>query len=184
MRVPHVWIANPARFVPLFSYAGEAPRGYQPTVLPRHWPAKRSTDLLDYGLDCSEHLAHTGDTIASFALALDPSDMQALLVCQIGGALIAWLGSGTPGTDYAATWSIGLASGQDIVAPVTITVSAAPGLVAPALPSLSVRPDQAAPLLARDGTPLLPANGALTYAATTHDGAALEVEGGGILTFR
>jgi hypothetical protein len=183
MSVPRAWIANPARFVPLFSYAGEAPRGYQPTPLPRRWPAKRSTDLLDYGLDCRDYLARTGDAIASFALAIDPSDLQALLVCQIGGVLIAWLGVGSVGIDYTATWSIAFASGQDIVAPVTIAVFVTPGLVAPELPSLTVRPNQAVVLVARDLTPLLPAKGALFNAAITTDGAALEVESGGVLLF-
>ena len=119
-----------------------------------------------------------------YSFAIDPPDMQAPLVVNIGGLLIAWLSGGTPGTAYTATWTIILRSGQRIVAPIAITVSAAPALPAPALPVLAVRPDQATALLARDGTPLLPAGGALTSAATTTDGAALEVQSGGVLLFR
>jgi hypothetical protein len=46
-----------------------------------------------------------------------------------------------------------------------------------------VRTDEATPLLAHDGTPLLPAGGALSSAATTTDGAAIEASGG-LLQFR
>ena len=106
------------------------------------------------------------------------------LVINIGGALIAWLAGGTPGTAYTATWTIKLGSGQRIVAPIGITVATAPSPPPPSLPILAVRPSEATPLLARDGTPLLPANGALTSAAITTDGAALEIKAVGILQFR
>jgi hypothetical protein len=49
---------------------------------------------------------------------------------------------------------------------------------------LAVRTDPASALLARDGTALLPACGALLSAATTRSGAALEIEAGGVLQFR
>lgn len=181
MTVP--WIPCRGRFVPLFAYAGSAPRGYRPTLLPRRWPSKRAGDLLDYGLDCREYLAGIGDIIEDFSLAVVPDDLQAPLVVNIGGVLIAWLAGGTVGMAYTATWTIELGSGQRIVAPIGILVSAAPSLPSPSLPTLAVQPDEATPLLARDGTPLLPANGALTNAATTTDGAALKVEGGGVLLF-
>jgi hypothetical protein len=185
MSVPRVWIPCRARFVPLFAYAGAAPRGHLPTPLPRQWPSKRATDLFDYGLDCRDYLAGVGDTIASYGLAIDQADLQASLVVNIGGVLIVWLSGGTPGAAYTATWTIMLRnSGQRIVAPIAIRVLLAPSLPAPELPTLAVRPSQAVPLLARDGTPLLSAGGALSSAATTTDGAAFEVEGGGVLLFR
>ena len=174
---------NPARFVPLFRYAGIGQHGRLPPPLPRRWPDKRANDVLDYGLDCRSWLAGARDTIETYTLAIDPSDMQTQLVVEIGGVLIAWLSGGTPGRNYAASWAITLRSGQQFVAPIAIFVSLAPALLAPSMPTLAVRPSEATPLLAGDGSPLLPANGALSSAATTTDGAVLEVEGGGILLF-
>lgn len=182
--IPRAWVPNPARFVPLFRYAGIGQHGRLPPSLPRRWPDKRASDVLDYGLDCREFLAGTRDTIAEYSLAIDPTDVQAPLVVGFGGLLIAWLSGGTPGTNYTANWEIKLRSGQQVVAPIAILVSLAPSLPAPALPTLAVRPSAAASLLARDGTPLLPANGALSSAATTPDGAVLEVQSGGVLLFR
>lgn len=185
MTVPAVWIANRARFVPLFDYANTAPRGFKPTPLPRRWKAKRATDLLDYGLDCRDYLAGAGDTIASFSLAIDPADMQVPLLVNLGGVLIAWLGGGSAGIDHTATWTLTFGSGQGLVAAIAILVSAAPALPAPALPTLAIRPSETTPLLARDGTPMLPAGGALSSVATTTiDGAAIEIQGGGVLLFR
>lgn len=182
MTVP--WIPCRGRFVPIFAYAGSAPRGYRPTLLPRQWPSKRAGDLLDYGLDCREYLAGIGDIIEDFSLAVLPDDLLAPLVVNIGGVLIAWLAGGTAGTAYTATWTIKLGSGQRIVAPIGILVSAAPSLPPPSLPALAVRPSEATPLLARDGTPLLRASGVLSASATTTIGAALEIESGGVLVFR
>ena len=62
--------------------------------------------------------------------------------------------------------------------PIAILVSFALWLSPPSLPTLAVRSSEVA-LLARDGAPLLPANGALTSAATTCGGAALESRTGG-----
>ena len=182
--IPRGWVPNPARFVPLFCYAGIGQHGRLPPPLPRRWPDKRAADVLDYGLDCRSWLAGTRDTIAAYSLAIDPTDIQVPLVVGFGGVLIAWLSGGTPGTNYTASWTITLRGGQRVVAPIAILVSLAPSLRAPALPTLVVRPGAVTPLLARDGTPLLPANGALSSAATTTTGVAIEVEAGGIMQFR
>lgn len=124
------------------------------------------------GLHCREYLASSGDIIEDFSIATASDDLQAPLVVNIGGDLVAWLAGGTAGTAYTATWTIKLASGQIIVVPIGITVSAAPSMPAPPLPAIAVRASEATPLLTRDGPALLPANGALTRAATTTDGAA------------
>ena len=115
--IPRAWVPNPARFVPLFRYAGIGQHGRLPPPLPRRWPDKRANDVLDYGLDCRSWLAGARDTIETYTLAIDPSDMQTQLVVEIGGVLIAWLSGGTPGRNYAASWAITLRSGQRIRRP-------------------------------------------------------------------
>jgi hypothetical protein len=183
--IPRAWVPNPARFVPLFRYAGIGQHGRLPPPLPRRWPDKRASDVLDYGLDCREFLAGVDDVVADFSLAILPTsaDLRVELLADFGGLLIAWLSGGTPAI-YVARWTLSLRSGQRRVADVTIAVSNAPALVAPLMLELAVRPDPASTLLARDGTPLLPACGALLSAATTRTGAALEIEAGGVLQFR
>jgi hypothetical protein len=183
--IPRAWVPNPARFVPLFRYAGIGQHGRLPPPLPRRWPDKRASDVLDYGLDCREFLASVDDAINGFTLAVLPaySEPRVERLAGFGGLLIAWLSGGTPGI-YVARWTLSLRSGQRLVADVTIVVSTAPAFAAPPMLELAVRTDPASALLARDGTALLPACGALLSAATTRSGAALEIEAGGVLQFR
>ena len=183
--IPRAWVPNPARFVPLFRYAGIGQHARLPPPLPRRWPDKRASDVFDYGLDCREFLAGVDDAIIGFSLVVLPaySDLQVERLAGFGGLLIAWLSGGAPGS-YVAHWTLSLRSGQRLAADVAIVVSDAPALAAPPMLELAVRPDPENALLARDGTPLLPACGALLSAATTRSGAALEIEAGGILQFR
>ncbi len=140
---------------PLLAVAGEVPRGYQPTPLPRRWPNKSSLDVLDYTLDCGD-----GDAIASASVAVEPVDLQVIVRARQGGKLIVWLSGGAAG-DHIVTWSIAFASGRQIVADVAIAVASAPAVAVPSPPILATRPSEATPLLARDGTPLLPDIGTL-----------------------
>jgi hypothetical protein len=183
--IPRAWVPNPARFVPLYRYAGIGQHGRLPPPLPRHWPDKRASDVLDYGLDCREFLAGVDDAIVGVTMAISPAgaELEVERLASFGGLLIAWLSGGAPGS-YVAHWTLSLRGGQRLAADVTIVVSDAPALAAPPMPELAVRPDPANALLARDGTPLLPASGALLSAATTRSGAALEIEAGGVLQFR
>jgi hypothetical protein len=183
--IPGAWVPNPARFVPLFRYAGIGQHGRLPPPLPRRWPDKRASDVLDYGLDCREYLAGVDDAIVGFTMAILPAEaeLEVERLASFGGLLIAWLSGGTPGF-YSARWTLSLRSGQRLVADVAIVVLAAPAFAAPPMLELAARPDPARALLARDGTPLLPACGALLSAATTRSGAALEIEAGGVLQFR
>ena len=176
---------HPARFVPLFRYAGIGQHGPPPPPLPRRWPDKRASDVLDYGLDCREFLAGVDDAINGFTLAVLPAsaDLQVERLASFDGLLIAWLSGGAPGL-CVTRWTLSLRSGQCLVADVAIVVSAAPPLLMPVWPELAVRPDPKNALLAGDGTPLLPACGALLSAATTRSGAAQEIEAGGLLQFR
>ncbi|MEJ0019704.1 MAG: hypothetical protein WDN25_24760 [Acetobacteraceae bacterium] len=171
--------------MPLFRYAGIGQRGRLPPALPRHWPDKRASDVLDYGLDCREFLAGVDDEIVGVTMAISPAGAEPEVerLASFGGLLIAWLSGGAPGS-YVAHWTLSLRSGQRLAADVAIVVSDAPALDAPPMLELAVRPDPASALLTRDGTPLLPACGALLSAATTRTGAALEIEAGGVLQFR
>ena len=140
--------------------------------------------MLDYGLDCREFLAGVDDAIAGFSLAVLPAaaELQVERLAGFGGLLIAWLSGGAPGI-YVSRWTLSLRSGQRLVADVTIAVSDTSALAAPSMLELAVHPDPASALLARDGTPLFPACGALLSAATTRSGAALEIQAGGVLQF-
>ncbi|MBW4089884.1 MAG: hypothetical protein HIU82_02075 [Proteobacteria bacterium] len=93
---PASWTPSPARTIRLWDYAGGAPIGRLPTVLPLRWPDKPAAAVLDYTLDVSALLA-PGDAIATTAVT--PSGVTMPASAVLGGRLIVWLAGGVSGTD-------------------------------------------------------------------------------------
>ena len=114
--VGHVWRPSNARVVVLDDFI-PVPRGSKsPTPVALSWPAKDPSDILDYILDLSAaFVGNDGDGITEIDVAIapdKPGDLTLKSVIADGVAVILWLSSGQPATDYTVTVSIITGTGR------------------------------------------------------------------------
>jgi len=110
-------MSNP-RIIPAVRYAGPGQRGRVPTPLPLRWPNHYPGLDLDYGLDLTDALADTADTVAAVTctiagtgLVVDSAAPAANAAGVAAKVAKVQLRGGTEGTAYTATLSVTTAAG-------------------------------------------------------------------------